>query len=434
MSSVQEAGREPPRRESGETSDRTTARVSPRIEPPGEALRPPVAFWQRWPVVVLGTVALFGLLCVGLRYLAESFAGESTDDAFIDAHVVSLAPRVAGQIQKIYVTDNQLVKAGDLVAELDPRDLQAQVDQKSAALNAARANVELLKADVDLALAQQGAAEATARQSQAKVEAAQSADTLAKADLKRAQDLIERHTISPQEFDRSQTTMQQAQSELRAAEQKAAGDQAKVTQAVAQVEASRRAVQRAEAQTSQAEAEQQTASLNLSYARIVAPVDGRVTRKTAEQGDYVEAGRDLMALVPPQIWVTANFKENQVQRIRAGQPVKIRIDSVAGGPFRGHVDSIQAGSGARFSLLPPENAVGNFVKVVQRVPVKILFDSPGPLNSGEVLGPGLSVVPWVKVGNVEFGEAVTVLVAGVVALGVGLLWGVIVARRRRGQA
>lgn len=381
-----------------------------------------VSLWQRWPVVVLGTLFLFGLLYLGLGYLGETFISESTDDAFIDGHIMSLAPKVAGQVENVLVEDNQAVKAGDLLLELDSRDLAAQAEQKRAALKAARANAELLKADVSLAEAQNATAEATTKQSQAEAAAAQAAATLASADFKRAQDLMDRHTISPQEFDRAQAAMASAQENLRAAQQKEAGDQSKVAEAAAKVEASRRDVERAEALAGQAEAELKAAELDLSYARIVAPIDGRVTRKAVEKGDYVQIGQNLMAIVPWQVWVRANFKETQLERIRTNQPVEIHIDSVAGGPFKGHVDSIQAGSGARFSLLPPENAVGNFVKVVQRVPVKIVFDAPGPRPVGQVLGPGMSVEPRVRVRDIEIPRLLVAVVAAVIALVVGLLW------------
>jgi membrane fusion protein (multidrug efflux system) len=404
---------------------------APGSSPPGTPPDGKVPFWQHWPVVIAGTLVLFGLLVLGLGYLAESLTGESTDDAFIDGHIIALAPKVAGQVKSVFVDDNQPVKAGDLVVEIDPRDLAAVADQKRAAGNAARANVELLKASWQLAQAQLAAAEATANQSQAEAAAAQAAASLANADFKRAQELIDRKTISPQEFDRAQAAMTAADANLRAAQQKQASDQSKIAQATAQVEASRLGVERAQALAQQAAAEQQTAELKLSYTRLTAPEDGRVTRKTVEPGDYLQAGQNVMAIVSWQIWVTANFKETQLERIRTNQLVKIRIDSLAGGPFRGHVASIQAGSGARFTLLPPENAVGNFVKVVQRVPVKILFDEPGPALDCQVLGPGMSVVPWVKVTEREISPAMIKTVAAAIALTLGLLWFKAAARRRR---
>jgi membrane fusion protein (multidrug efflux system) len=193
-----------------------------------------------------------------------------------------------------------------------------------------------------------------------------------------------------------------------------------VTEAKAQVETSRKALDWGEAQVHQSESDVQAAELNLSYARVTAPADGYVTKKAVENGDYIQVGQKLIALVPSDLYVTANFKESQLEHIRPGQPVRITVDSVEGRAFAGHVDSIMAGSGARFSLLPPENAVGNYVKVVQRIPVKILFDEP--VEAGHVLGPGMSVVPVVKVKGYEVSEAIVVVVAAVGALVVGVLW------------
>jgi membrane fusion protein (multidrug efflux system) len=433
MSLVRENGRERALKEPAAVPGGTPdlAPSAPQAGAPGSS-NGKVPFWQRWPVVIGGTVILFGLLFLGLSYLAEFLTNESTDDAFIDGHIIALAPKVAGQVKNVLVDDNQPVRAGDLIVEIDSRDLAAVADQKRAAANAARANVELLKADNQLAQAQLATAEATTKQSQAEAAAAQAAASLAGADFKRAQDLINSKTISPQEFDRAQAAMTSAEANLRAAQQKAVSDQSKVAQAAAQVEASRRGVERAEALSQQAAAEQQTAELNLSYTRITAPEDGHVTKKTVEKGDYLQVGQNVMAIVPWEVWVTANFKETQLERIRTNQPVKILIDSLGGGPFKGRVASIQAGSGARFSLLPPENAVGNFVKVVQRVPVKIVFDEPGPLEACQVLGPGMSVVPWVKVTNLEISRPIVMAVAGAIALSLGLLWFKAGARRRRG--
>jgi len=425
MSSLPEASREQTLKETTDAPVGAPASVSPHPEAPAPApgtANGKVPFWRRWSVVIMGTLLLFGLLYLGLGYLIESFASESTDDAFIDTHFVSVAPRVAGQVRSVPVDDNQPVKAGDLLVEIDARDFAAKLDQKRAALNAARANVDLLKADVDLALAQKVSAEAVAKQSQAEAEAAQSAAVLAKADFQRAQDLIGSHTISPQEYDRAQQATTAAENNLHAAQQKILSDQSKIAQAGARIEASRRAVERAEAQSRQAEAEEQTAELDLSYVRITAPIDGRVTKKAVEAGDYAQIGQNLLALVPSQVWVTANFKEDELRRIRTNQPVKIYIDSVAGGPFPGRVQSIQAGSGARFSLLPPENAVGNFVKVVQRVPVKIVFDDPTQFPAGEVIGPGLSVEPRVRVSDFEISKPVIAVIAALIALILGAVW------------
>ena len=379
------------------------------------------SFWRKPPVIIIGTVVLAVLLLAGLRYLALAFTHESTDDAFLDANFISIAPKVAGQVKKVAVADNQAVKAGDLLVEIDPRDLQAAFDQKRAAVDSAKANAEMLKAGVELGRAQIASAEATAKQTAAEAVAAEAGTQKAKADFKRAQELFANRTISPQEFDSAKMAIDWAEANLKAAREKAASSQAKVTEVVAQLQAALRALDRGEAQTRQAQWDAQAAELNLSYTRIAAPADGYVTKKSVENGNYVQAGQNLMALVPEKgIFVTANFKENQLKHIRPGQSVRISVDVLPGGPFPGHVDSTMAGSGARFSLLPPENAVGNYVKVVQRIPVKILFDKP--VESGHVLGPGMSVVPSVRVTNHEVPEAVTDVAGVLLAVVIGVLW------------
>jgi membrane fusion protein (multidrug efflux system) len=386
------------------------------------------SFWQRRPVVVVGTLVLFGLLFYGLRYLAESLTHEWTDDAFLDANVISIAPKVAGQVKRVHVNNNQAVKDGDLLLEIDPRDLAVVLEQKRAAVKSAQANVVLLRAVVELSRTQVATAEATAKQSAAEAAAAQATADKARADLKRAEELIQNHTISPQEFDSAKAAATATEASLKAAQEKAASKRAEVVQAQAQVEAAQKAFERGEVQARQTEPDVQAAELNLSYARVTAPADGFVTKKAVEDGDYNQVGQKLMALVPRDLYVTANFKETQVEHIRPGQPVRITVDSAGDRAFTGHVESIMAGSGARFSLLPPENAVGNYVKVVQRIPVKILFDEP--VEAGHVLGPGMSVVPSVHVKAYEISEKVVILVAGIGALVVGVLWWRAAGRRR----
>ena len=378
------------------------------------------SFWKRRPVIAIGTVMLGTLLFLGLHFLARSFTHESTDDAFLSANVVALAPRVAGQVKRVYVDDNQPVKAGELLVEIDPADYEVQLAQKQAAQVAAEANVRLLEASINLLATEVATAEATAKQSEAEAEADQARAGQANSDLKRAEDLIRKNTISPQEFDSAKAAAAAADATLKAGREKASSDRSKIAESQAQLEAGRRAWQRAQAQAHQAEADVRQAKLNLSYTRLTAPQEGRVTHKAVEEGDYVQVGQRLLALVPAEVWVTANFKETQLQRIQPGQPVKIEVDSIGGRTFAGHVDSIQAGSGAAFSLLPPENAVGNFVKVVQRVPVKITFDKP--VEAGHALGPGMSVVPHVRVKGFEVPDPVVAVVAGLLALSLGYLW------------
>ena len=391
--------------------------AAPETATPPDGKRP---FWHRRTVIVIGTVLFFGSVFYGLRYLAESLTHETTDDAFLDANIVSLAPKVAGLVQKVHVKDNQTINAGDLLVEIDPRDLTVQLEQKRAALNAARANLDLLKASFELRGAQIDTAQAATKQSDAEVAAAEAGAEKAAADLKRAQELIQNHTISPQEFDSAKAAATAAEANLKAARERTASNQSRITEAKAQLETTRKAVEWGEAQTHQAESDAQAAELNLSYTRIISPIDGYVTKKAVVDGDYLQVGQRMMALVPRSLYVTANYKETEVEHIRPGQRVRITIDSIGDRAFAGHVESIMAGSGARFSLLPPENAVGNYVKVVQRIPVKILFDEP--VEAEHVLGPGMSVVPSVHVKGYVISETVVIIVAAIAALVVGGLW------------
>jgi len=277
-------------------------------------------------IVVAAALAIAGI-GYGAFTMFHSFTHESTDDAFIDAHIISTAPKIAGRVAAVHITDNQNVKKGELLVEIDPADAEAALAQTKANLAKARATRDK-----------------------------------AQQDQRRALELFGKGGISEEQRD---TALQAAST------------------AKADTEADEAAVQQAE--------------LNLTYTKIAAAEDGRVTNKAVEPGDYVQVGQNLFALVTPDRWLTANFKETQLRNMRAGQPAQVSVDAYPDHLLRGHVDSIQAGSGARFSLLPPENATGNYVKVVQRVPVKIVFDEQPDVQ--RVLGPGMSVVPSVAVSD-----------------------------------
>lgn len=377
------------------------------------------SIWKRRPVVIAGTIGLAALFVLGLGMLARSFSHESTDDAFLAGDIITVAPRIAGQVKEVFVRDNQSVTQGEPLLQIDPKDFDTALAQKKAALQAADSNTNVIVATFKMLNVQVAAAEATAKESDAQAAADQATAEKAISDLKRAENLIVEKTISPQEYDSAKATAQSATNTAAASAAKAVSDRAKVDEARAELEAGWAGLERALAQAKEAGVDVDLAALSRSYTLISAPVDGRVTRKAVEPGDYLQVGQQLMAIVPNNIWVVGNFKETQLKKIRVGQPVEVTVDSVGGRTFAAHVDSIQAGSGAAFSLLPPENAVGNFVKVVQRVPVKITFDNP--IEAGHVLGPGMSADPSVQVGA-EIPEVVVVIVAVVLALGVGLFW------------
>ncbi len=428
---------------------------------------------RRKTVLTVGAIVVVIGAIVGVLYYLHARNYESTDDATIDGHMVPISARVAGHVAKVLVNDNQWVKKGEVLVELDPRDFQASLAGTKAALQVAKARRESAGINVDLTTVNTGSglkeAEAAVSVSQAAVEAAQvgvkvaqaqldqakAAVTVAQAaqeqaaadvvsaeaqaqrdqeDLQRYKALFEDKTVTKQQLQHSQASANASQATLEAARKKEAASVAQVGQAKTGVEAaqggvraaqsqlaearshvsetqarlasarsapqqiavSKAQVDVADAQAAQAQAAVDQAGLVLSYAQITAPESGRVTNKTVEEGAYVQPGQTLMTLVPADLWVVANFKETQLSHIQPGQPVRVEVDAYPGKEFAAHVDSIQAGTGAAFSLLPPENATGYFVKVVQRVPVKIVFDTQPDLSTYH-LGPGMSVVPTVHI-------------------------------------
>ncbi|MDE1941991.1 MAG: HlyD family secretion protein [Betaproteobacteria bacterium] len=339
---------------------------------------------------------------------------ETTDDAFIEANIVQISPHVAGYVLHVQVNDNQVVKAGDVLAEIDPRDYQLRVQQAEAALAGALARHGAASQDVSVvtttsqALINQAqsaleSSRALRAQADAQVAAAEAQAQLAHSDLARYQALFSKDEISRQRLDQAVTADRAAAAQLDAARRGAGSAAAQVSQAQAKLAEARsgpRQVALKEAQeqggkasVAEAQAALDQARLDLSYTRLVAPVDGRVARRTLYQGQLVQPGTSVMAIVYGNPWVVANFKETQLRRMHIGQPVEVTVDAFPGKTFKAHVDSFQPGTGARFSLLPPENASGNYVKVVQRLPVKIVFDEkPDTLVR---LAPGMSVEPKV---------------------------------------
>jgi membrane fusion protein, multidrug efflux system len=341
---------------------------------------PPRKRIRHQKALLAGLAGLVVLIAV-IFYYHECIAPyESTDDAFIDGYVTVISPRVPGQVTRLLVTDNQEVKAGDVLVEIDPRDYEASRSQA--------------RADSAVAHSQADQAQAQVKVSEARVAQAQAAVTAAEAEAQRADDDLKRYqSVDSQAVSKSALDLAQAQARSADASLEAARSQAKAAEA--ETALSEAAVETATAAIQPAEARLQSAELNLSYTKIIAPLDARVTARTVQTGNYVQPGQALLALVPKEVWVTANFKETQLTFMHAGQPVELSVDAYPDRKFKGKVDSLQAGTGARFSLLPPENAVGNYIKVVQRVPVKIVFDEPLPADLD--IAPGMSVVPTVKI-------------------------------------
>ena len=393
----------------------------------------------KWiPVVIV----LIGVACYfGIRQY--SAGRESTDDAKIDGHIHPVAARVAGQIASISVNDNMFVKEGTLLVEIDPGDYRVALDKAGAELAAAVAAAEAARINVPLtsvatssqvSLADAGIENAEAARDTAEkdVEAARARIGLIEAqsrqalaarvkadqDLERMRMLVARDEISRQQYDSAVAASDAAHAAYEAAEagiaevlrtiESAKGRvqqaEARVKEAIAGRNATQTAPQQmaisrantaaAEARVILAEAVLEQAELNLSYTRVYAPIDGFVSQRRTEIGQMVQVGQPLLSIVPlHNVWVTANYKENQLENVQPGQRAVITVDAYGGRKFTGHVDSIAAATGARFSLLPPENATGNFVKVVQRVPVKIVIDDE--IDTEHPLRPGLSVIATV---------------------------------------
>jgi membrane fusion protein (multidrug efflux system) len=315
--------------------------------------------------------------CVAWWLYARQY--ESTDDAFINARSVAVSPQVSGSIIAVLVTDNQLVEGGTPLLRVDDRDYLAGLAQARAQVDQAKANMANMDAQVDEQMAR-------VDQAHKQVAEAEAAYVFAREENQRAQELLQKAVVSPQQAQQKESNFRQSEAALAAA-------RASAIAAEKQIAVLRTQRDGASAQLDQARATQIQAENNLVRTQVTAPTTGYVTKLSAAKGAYAQVGQILMMFVPREVWVTANYKEVQLANMRPGQPVVIRIDAYPGFSFAGRVDSIQAGSGAAFSLLPPENATGNYVKVVQRVPVKIVFDAAPSVY----VGPGMSVVPTVTV-------------------------------------
>jgi membrane fusion protein (multidrug efflux system) len=402
----------------------------------------PAGNGRRWRI---GGIVVAVLVIIGIVFWLRSRGRESTDDAQVDGRITQIAARVGGPVIKVAVDNNNHVKAGDLLVQIDPRDYQVAVDRAKAELADAQANAAAAHTGVPIARVETGAGITTAtgnlQQAQAGVAGAEHAVQVAQANLVAAQahqrereatavkaakdvdrlrPLVEKDEIPRQQFDAAvaaadaaRAAADAAKSDITAAEgaitvaqQRVAQARGTAEQARASLETARTAPQQlqvtqahaaaADARVQQAQAALAQAELNLQYTTVAAPTEGVVSRKSVEIGQVVQAGQPLLALVNlTDTWITANFKETQLKNMRPGQSAEVSVDALGGRTFKGHVDSIAAATGAKFSLLPPENATGNFVKVVQRIPVKIIIEAGE--DPEHLLRPGMSVTPTVFV-------------------------------------
>ena len=371
----------------------------PLEDGPKQAAVPPVkkkrgmVFW----LVVLGLGAGAVWWTVGFMHHALTF--EETDDAYINGHVHQVAPRVAGAVTEVLVDENRDVKAGQVLARIDPLEYEIALHRTQAMLAQAKAEAGRSQAAVAQANAQVVQTQAQVEQASAQVTRADAQLSTANTDFNRNSKLYngDQRAIAKSEVDTAKGGLDAAQAAFNAAKANLDGVKSNVVAAQAQVESAQAALAASQATVAASEAAVRDSERELGYATITAPVDGRVGNKNVELGNRVQVGQALYALVQPELWVVANFKETQLTRMRAGQPVELTIDAVGGRTFTGKVDSISPATGAQFALLPPDNATGNFTKVVQRVPVKIVLDAGSVRGFEERLRPGLSVVVNVRV-------------------------------------
>jgi membrane fusion protein (multidrug efflux system) len=343
---------------------------------------------QRRPLVaVIGICVVLLLLIGGGYYWWTNRNLESTDDAYTDGRAVTIAPQVSGVVLSLDVTDNQFVKKDQLLIHIDPRQYITDRDQAAAALETAKAQYA----------GQQFGAAIARKNFPAQLEQAQAQLANAKANLAKTQADYDRQrslsklATSQQDIDAATSALKQAQAQVMLADAQVTQN-SPVPQRIGETD---QQVSQLKGQIDQAQAKLDQANLNLSWTSVKAPQDGWITKRNVEVGNYVAPGQQIFALVAPEVWITANFKESQLADMRKGQPVKIKIDAYPTLDLRGHVDSIQLGSGSKFTAFPPENATGNFVKVVQRVPVKIVIDSG--LDPNIPLPLGISAEPTVTV-------------------------------------
>ena len=329
-------------------------------------------------LLVIGIV-LAGIYAV--IYFVQSLSHESTDDAYVTGVIVPVSAEVKGKVVKVHIKDNQDVTAGSPLVEIDREDYLHMLSERSVSVSQIEAQDSELKASVE-------EGNKTLAQARANLDAAIAEEDLADKDVKRYGNLFRQKVVSQSQYDNIQSRWKVAKARKEAANAAVAGAEAALGTIQARLKTQ-------EYKIKEAEESRNLAQLNLARTIVVAPISGRIAMKNVDPGKYVEPGQPLLTIVKKDTWVIANFKETQIKKMFVGQPVKVKVDAYPGMVFKGHVDSVQPGTGSVFSLLPPENATGNFVKVVQRVPIKIIIDSR--FDPARPLWPGLSVVPIVDV-------------------------------------
>lgn len=330
--------------------------------------------------VIVPTVTAIALVLLGIGAAIHSTYFQSTDDAFVEGRLITVAPRVSGPVVNLLVDDNDEVKAGQLLVEIDPTDYEVKLQETEAKLAQAKAELNVTEKEVERG-------EANVNQSVEDISSTQSKLDFAQKDHKRYTAMYKSGIVSKQDYENSKTKLEVSEAENKAAAERSEAAKHALASNQAKTESMEANIKRLEAEVEQA-------NLNLKYTKIYAPQSGKVSARSVEKGNYLQVGQPLMQIVPEEVWVVANFKEIQLTHMKEHQPVSIKIDTYPGKRFKGEVQSIQRATGAKSSLFPPENAVGSYVKIVQRVPVKIIFKED---ISDYNIVPGMSVVPKVKV-------------------------------------
>ena len=342
-------------------------------------------------IIIIGAVVLF-------FYREYKTTHISTDDAFVDGRVHVIASKISGTVKAIYVNDNQFVKREDPILEIDSTDYEVKVKEAQAGLETEKAKLSEIRDKVDTAKKQLTGILASLEEARANLELQEANLRQAEVDFKRAESLLKKEVIPREQYDKAKTTYDVAAAQVKAAKERIKQLEASLETQKAVIKQTETSLIPQQAQIQQKDAILKGVELSKSYTKIYSPSDGYIAKKSVEIGNQIQPGQPLMAVVPlNDIWITANYKETQLESVKPGQKVKIIVDTYPGKVFYGKVESVQAGTGAVFSLFPPENATGNYVKIVQRIPVKIILDqSTDPSHNLRI---GMSVVPTILVNS-----------------------------------
>lgn len=330
--------------------------------------------------VLIPIISAIVLIIFGITMAIHSTWYQSTDDAFIEGRLISIAPRITGHVVKLHIDDNQEVKEGDLLLEIDSEPYKIVLQKKLAELEVTKAELGIVEKQID-------EKKEILKKSKEEIKSAKTKYEFREKDYTRYEEMYREGIVSKQEYERAYTDKTVAEANKNASNDNYRATKSTLNSTKAKYKATTAEIDKIKAEIAQAE-------LELSYTKIYAPTSGKISARTVEVGNYLQIGQPVMTIVPKEVWIVANFKENQLTNMKEGQPVKIKIDTYPNKRFKGVVDSIQYTSGAKSSLFPPENAVGSYVKIVQRIPVKIKFTED--VSNINII-PGMSVVPKVKI-------------------------------------